>query len=227
MREIKLKCPYCGHAFAQQDKGSCPACGRLVLIPPRLRRSSAAMRDRYLRFARQRRDRMAQRRQHVGGWASTRRLRITLAIVAFFVLGILLPMSRRGEIGPIRREPSKEARALKNLWVLRTAIECFHQDCGRYPTTDEGLVVLVTNSVDPEWKGPYIVEMKVDPWRNAYYYALTDEGVYLSSAGPDGRLGTSDDVLAPLPDPEVPKLRTVPNGQLEGRPGEVDIDVVR
>lgn len=39
----------------------------------------------------------------------------------------------------------------------------------------------------------------VDPWKHDYSVACSDSGVSVTSSGPDGRLGTSDDVVAGKP----------------------------
>lgn len=82
------------------------------------------------------------------------------------------------------------------------AIGLFEQDVGRYPTTDEGLQVLIQNPQVRNWKGPYLQSATVplDPWGNPYRYAYPSDRTNLEhlydivSAGPDGNLGNEDDV---------------------------------
>jgi general secretion pathway protein G len=42
----------------------------------------------------------------------------------------------------------------------------------RYPTTEEGLKVLVEppNGDEKKWRGPYVKQVRNDPWGNPYQY---------------------------------------------------------
>ena len=71
----------------------------------------------------------------------------------------------------------------------------FARDCGRHPTTAEGLDALMTrpSSVqDGRWKGPYLdgTSIRLDPWGRPYVYACpsanTTNQFDLYSCGPDG-----------------------------------------
>lgn len=71
---------------------------------------------------------------------------------------------RRG--GVIRNTRQKQSE-------LSTAIAKFKIDCGQYPTTEQGLRVLMTK---PDgvmgWKGPYIKNIPVDSWNLPFRYNL-------------------------------------------------------
>jgi len=98
-----------------------------------------------------------------------------------------------------RRPPFVAAREVD---VLRTAVERFRADCGRYPTTEEGLVALISNPDLDGWDGPYVTMVKRDPWTNHYVYACSGTNVALLSCGPDAQPNTADDILpddAPQP----------------------------
>ncbi len=72
----------------------------------------------------------------------------------------------------------------------------FSNDCGRFPTTAEGLQALITcptNISQKLWKGPYIDPQQiipVDVWGHAYVYrypGIRNTNSYdLYSVGPDG-----------------------------------------
>jgi general secretion pathway protein G len=72
----------------------------------------------------------------------------------------------------------------------------------QYPSTEEGLAVLIQNPQERNWKGPYLESalIPVDPWGNPYRYTYPSELVNseymydIVSAGPDGAFGTRDDV---------------------------------
>jgi len=150
---IRLRCPHCGHIFPRQDKGRCSACNQVFLIPPAAREHVEQMRDRCIRISRDRRERLA--RKHTGGGLlGTRRMRRTLAIVSFVVLGVLLPLNHvLHHTGGSAVDHSYKGRTLQTLGVLRTKLECFHRDCGRYPTETEGLWALALNPGVTNWRG--------------------------------------------------------------------------
>ena len=82
--------------------------------------------------------------------------------------------------------------------MLEGQIDIFEQDCGRFPSKDEGLAALVTQPANaPKWKGPYIKRgVPKDPWGNDYVYtypgAHNTNSYDLYSLGPDGREGNDD-----------------------------------
>jgi general secretion pathway protein G len=55
---------------------------------------------------------------------------------------------------------------------LEAALERFNVHMDRYPTADEGLKVLVEAPAGEEgkWRGPYITQLRNDPWSNPYQY---------------------------------------------------------
>jgi general secretion pathway protein G len=66
-----------------------------------------------------------------------------------------------------------------DIFVHSTAKVCltrFRMDCGRYPTTAEGIKALVVCPVglEEQWKGPYLdvknIEDLKDPWGRKYLY---------------------------------------------------------
>jgi general secretion pathway protein G len=76
---------------------------------------------------------------------------------------------------------AKLTAARSDLATLGAALQQFHLDCDRYPTTDEGLQALITapSDVQNKFKGPYIEHLPNDPWLNPYHY------VYPGQNGPD------------------------------------------
>ena len=79
-----------------------------------------------------------------------------------------------------------------------TALQLYEIDCGKYPSTEEGLGGLKQSS-SKGWKGPYIhTKTFNDPWGNPYQYRYpgthnTDD-YDLFSYGPDGQEGGGDDI---------------------------------
>jgi general secretion pathway protein G len=87
---------------------------------------------------------------------------------------------------------------------LNGSLEYFKINCGRYPTTDEGLIALVrkpdSEDLAEKWRGPYLKEgaKLKDPWDRDYIYVspgrVNETSYDLSSPGVDGQPGTDDDV---------------------------------
>jgi general secretion pathway protein G len=119
-------------------------------------------------------------------------------LLVIVIIGVLAGMVVTSLSG--RSKEAKVTRAKSDIrGNLSVALDLFEQDVGRYPTDDEGLKVLVTNTDISGWKGPYLKGGLVnDPWGHAYSYSLDSENtnIYvLSSAGPDGQSGNEDDIV--------------------------------
>src|SRR5499426_4604981 len=84
----------------------------------------------------------------------------------------------------------RESMARQELDLFAKALEIFHADFGRYPTTTEGLGALVRQpSSLAGWRGPYIdKDYSVDPWGAEYVYQVFNNGAsyILSTYGPEG-----------------------------------------
>jgi len=114
------------------------------------------------------------------------------------ILGILVSV-----VLPRLTGRTKEARAqATRLQVanMETALEAFEYDCGRFPTSMEGLEALRTapSGVGSKWKGPYLKKaLPMDPWGNAYVYrtpGVKNRDYDLFSPSEDQREGTEDDI---------------------------------
>lgn len=83
---------------------------------------------------------------------------------------------------------------------IRSALARYRTENGKFPTSETGLRVLVTNVYNAEtWRGPYLYEVPLDPWGNDYIYK--SPGIYnintfdLYSRGPDGIMESVDDIV--------------------------------
>jgi general secretion pathway protein G len=95
-----------------------------------------------------------------------------------------------------------EARITKvkgDVQMLETALSMYRLDTARYPTSQQGLLALVTKPEDPavrNWKsGGYLSRVSKDPWGNEYRYAYPGQKgreYDLYSLGPDGQEGTDE-----------------------------------
>jgi general secretion pathway protein G len=94
--------------------------------------------------------------------------------------------------------PRKALQARKSMSSLAVALGRYKFHTGEYPSTEEGLNALQAKSWRKMgWDGPYVNHIVNDPWGNEYVYETRSEGGHpvLYSKGPDGRAGTTDDVL--------------------------------
>jgi len=87
--------------------------------------------------------------------------------------------------------------------LIKTTLGMFEVDCGRYPTTSEGLDALLklpNNTSITNWHGPYLEKASdlEDQWGHKFGYRCpgnrNPNGYDLYSAGPDGKEGTADDI---------------------------------
>ena len=88
------------------------------------------------------------------------------------ILPFLLAMSVSSCGVPDHRDHQSEVQ----LVCFKTALRAFAEDCGRYPSSDEGLEALIRRpEAIPEirWKGPYLdppTGIPLDGWGHAYVY---------------------------------------------------------
>ena len=90
-----------------------------------------------------------------------------------------------------------------NLKALHVAVNQFYMDTARYPTEDEGLTALIEQPSDIEnWEpGGYLesTDVQKDGWGYDFIYELYPESgkqFVIRSSGPDGEVGTEDDLLS-------------------------------
>jgi len=91
---------------------------------------------------------------------------------------------------------SKVKAARIQIQSFSSALDLFNLDTGRYPTTTEGLQVLMRSPGNiAAWNGPYLKgeAVPVDPWGKSYDYRSPGEhGAYeIKSYGSDGQEGGS------------------------------------
>src|SRR5690349_10932077 len=66
-------------------------------------------------------------------------------------------------------QDAKISAAKSHIAELESALERFNVHMDRYPTTEEGMKVLLDPPATDanKWRGPYIKQMRDDPWGNA------------------------------------------------------------
>ena len=116
---------------------------------------------------------------------------VILGTLAAIVLPKFSGVSQRGRV----------TAAATQISTFKTALDAFEVDMGYYPKGRNGLMDLIQQPRDgANWHGPYLQSDVVpkDPWGNDYQYECPGKhnpSFYdISSAGPDGRFGTDDDI---------------------------------
>lgn len=89
---------------------------------------------------------------------------------------------------------SKTQAAQVQARNIAAALNLFRLDAGRYPTTEEGLQVLVKAPPSvPLWNGPYLPDQSAlnDPWGRPYQIRVPGQHgeIDVMSLGSDGALG--------------------------------------
>ena len=123
-------------------------------------------------------------------------LMVVVAIIAILAAAVVPSL-----VG--RTEKAKRSRAMADVSAFKSMLMAFYLDCGRYPTTEEGLDALVSapGGIDSDkyQEGGYLESLQVpkDPWGHDYVYVSpgreSGKGYDLESYGRDGRDGGTKD----------------------------------
>lgn len=76
---------------------------------------------------------------------------------------------------------ARKTSAKSQISQFGSALQCYFLDCGRFPTTEQGLKALWEKPdlyPEPEnWNGPYLDKMPgQDPWGNEFLYKSSESG---------------------------------------------------
>jgi general secretion pathway protein G len=120
-------------------------------------------------------------------------LELMVVIVIIGVLAALIAPQVLSRVGQ-----AKVTAAQTDINTLMNALKIYKLDNGRYPSTDQGLLALVTKpttgSVPGNWKS-YLDKLPEDPWHHPYQYA--NPGAHgeidVFSFGADGQAGGEGD----------------------------------
>jgi len=129
-------------------------------------------------------------------------MEVMLVLVILGILGSMAAMFISGA----QKDAMMRATAAE-IATLETAVQQYHLAMFQYPNGQDGLRALIeqpSGDQNNRWKGPYIEpsnDLK-DPWMNTYEFETIQvgdttggtQGFVISSAGPDGAMGTEDDV---------------------------------
>jgi general secretion pathway protein G len=115
---------------------------------------------------------------------------LVLMIIATLAALVLPKMVGRGKQAQVTATQAQIA-------AFKTALEAFEVDNGYFPKTMQDLVNKPGDAQN--WHGPYLDKIPQDPWNHDYIYVCpgrhNPNGFDISSAGPDGREGTDDDIV--------------------------------
>ena len=116
-------------------------------------------------------------------------------LVVLVILVLLASIIGPRVIGYLGSSRAKTAQV--QIERLATAVELFHVDVGRFPTSAEGLEALIKAPGNiPGWNGPYLAknDLPADPWGRAYLYeqgGQEGQAFRIRSYGADGKEGGS------------------------------------
>lgn len=113
---------------------------------------------------------------------------ILLVVAILGILSGVAVVSLRG-----RTKTANIAATRTSIQAIQTAIDVYETDNGVYPGS---LQSLLTRGSENNWNGPYIRDgrMPKDAWGAEFQYSARENGYELKSAGPDGQMGTGDDL---------------------------------
>jgi general secretion pathway protein G len=123
-------------------------------------------------------------------------------LVVITIIGLIMGLVGPRVLSYLGESKSKAAKI--QIESFGSALDLFFLDSGRYPTSSEGLTVLVQRPGNiGGWNGPYLKGGMVphDPWGNPYIYrAPGQHGTYdIMSYGADGQeggTGTGSDITS-------------------------------
>ena len=140
-------------------------------------------------------------RKELGMFRPNRRAGFTLIeiMLVIIIIGALAAM-----VIPRLAGRSEEARrqvaAADIKGNVSLALRLYEVDNGRYPSSEQGLRALLAKSSTPptpvNWRGPYLEQEPLDPWKQEYQYRFPgthpplDYDLY--SLGPDGKESDDD-----------------------------------
>ncbi|HSC09286.1 MAG TPA: type II secretion system major pseudopilin GspG, partial [Steroidobacteraceae bacterium] len=112
-------------------------------------------------------------------------------LVVLVIIGLLAGYVAPRYFSQVGKSEAKVAKA--QIVAFEQALHQYRLDMGRYPTTEQGLDVLLKKPAnESKWSGPYLTKaVPMDPWGRPYAYRSPGErGDFdLYSYGRDGRPG--------------------------------------
>ena len=120
-------------------------------------------------------------------------------MVVLVIIGMIMSIVAPNIMG--QQEEAAIGKANLDIQQLEDAMSMYKLKNKKFPTTEQGLEALVTQTtIDPIPKrfpeGGFISELPEDPWGNPYQLVSPGEmgKIDIFSMGPDGEVGTDDDI---------------------------------
>ena len=119
-------------------------------------------------------------------------------LLVLVILGTLAAIVLPKFTGTTQR--SRITAAQTQISTFKTALNAFEVDMGFYPKNMADLIQRPNGNNAQNWHGPYLDSDAIpsDPWGNPYAYVFPGKhnpsSYDVSSAGPDGQMGTDDDI---------------------------------
>jgi general secretion pathway protein G len=119
-------------------------------------------------------------------------------LLVLVILGTLAAIVLPKFTGTTQR--SRITAAQTQISTFKTALNAFEVDMGYYPKSLLELIQQPRSNAAQNWHGPYLDSDVIpkDPWGNEYVYVFPGKhnpsSFDISSAGPDGQMGTDDDI---------------------------------
>jgi general secretion pathway protein G len=120
-------------------------------------------------------------------------------LLVITIIGILAAIVVPKLVG--RGEDAKKKATEAQIAAFKTALNTFEVDNGYFPKGQNGMLDLIQQPRDAQsWHGPYLDSDIVpkDQWGHDFVYVCPGKhnpsSFDISSAGPDGQLGTDDDI---------------------------------
>jgi general secretion pathway protein G len=113
-------------------------------------------------------------------------------LVVITIIGLIMSLVGPRVLNYLGESKIKAAKI--QIQSFSSALDLFYLDAGRYPTSSEGLIVLVKPAAGlAAWNGPYLKGGTVpnDPWGKPYVYRSPGErsAYEIISYGADGQEG--------------------------------------
>jgi general secretion pathway protein G len=117
-------------------------------------------------------------------------IELLLVLVILAVLAAVVIPKLTGRV-----QESKIKATVAQISNLKAALETYEQDNGSYPDPADGLNALVSPPANAGagWHKQMDAVPK-DAWGNDFKYELNGTDYEITSAGPDGQMGTGDDI---------------------------------
>lgn len=132
--------------------------------------------------------------------ARSRRSGFTLMemLIVLGIIGLLMGILAVG-FGGVSESAARKTAEMAVNQALKTPLTAYKLSMGSYPSTEEGLAVLLRAPAGEKarrWTGPYADTIPDDPWGNPYQYRYpgqhNTDRFDLWSMGPDGRTSEDD-----------------------------------